>query len=175
VRNLRVAYAAAALFGLAPLCGCQIPADIINPEFLTNLGFDAATIRQSAGRVIVAFNNEARNPAVFFIAVSEDPANPLVNVVGIPAEVAAGETVNRVLDCPVGAVAPGPPQEDGEGGGDAILVQTGAGLAIPYNGSSIVSGRDFVCGDVIEIRLVQTGDGDAAEDYEIVVTIRAGQ
>jgi hypothetical protein len=176
VRNLRVAFAASALLVLAPLTGCQIPADLINPDLITSLGFDVESISPSAGRIVVAFNNEASSPADFFIAVSDDPADPLSNVIGAPVtNVAAGETVNRVFDCPVGVITPGLPNAEGTTGTAAINVQTGAGIAVLYNGSTIVSGRDFRCGDVVEIRLVQTGDGAAAADYAIVVTIRAGR
>jgi hypothetical protein len=46
---------------------------------------------------------------------------------------------------------------------------------VNYTGTPLVSGRDFRCGDVIEVRLVQVGDGGEEANFAIQVQVLAGR
>jgi hypothetical protein len=156
---------------LAPVSGCQIAGDLIDPAFLSAFGFDPETVALPQGRVIVAFNNTSRSDAEFFVTSA---STDLTSTQQASAEVGAGESGNAVFDCPIGLIFPG--TVDGQTVGPAVAVATAMGVvAVPYTGVPIESGRDFQCGDVIEVRLEQIGQGAAAGDFAIRVTIRAGR
>lgn len=143
----------------AGMSGCAVVSDLVNPDALTALGFDPATIVSTQGKSVIVFSNMSSTPAYFVATVSDDPANPVSEVepliVGL---VDAGETRNSVLDCPIGVITPGNATATFTSTGGAALVIVGEGLVeIPYGGSGLRSGTDFLCGDLIEIRLTEAG------------------
>lgn len=164
---------AAVALCLVPLCGgCQIAADFINPSVYTALGLDPDTVTPPQGRIVVAFNNTTASLATFFVTVAN---SDLTDLREASAEVGGGQTGNAVFDCPIDLVLPGG-IATGDQGTPAVVVTTAMGnVVVNYAGVAIEAGRDFQCGDVIEVRLQQVGAGAAAADFNIRVTIRAGR
>ncbi|MCC6359758.1 MAG: hypothetical protein IT450_13515 [Phycisphaerales bacterium] len=160
--------------GLGLLGGCAIPLDLLNTGLASNLGFDAFSISPPEGRVIIAFNNQTGLEAGFFVAYSESASDPTLNVKTIFADfVAPDEVRNRVIDCPTGVVTPGDP---GGNGDIAAFVNDGdQGVEIAYAGEPLVPGRDFNCGDVIEIRLVQIGTGTDEANFALQIRVYPGR
>src|SRR5262245_726215 len=56
-----------ATVALAPLFGCVIAADLVNPGFFGSFGLDPGTVTPPAGRVIVAYNNQTQFVARFHV------------------------------------------------------------------------------------------------------------
>jgi len=164
------------------VCGCTMIVDAFAPGLATNLGLDPATIKPTQGVVLVSFNNTTRFPTEFFAYEmgAQDSPNTWRS---FSAEVAGGEVQNEVLDCPVEVISPGSVGADlsidttaAVGGGTAT---TGTGtetvtFTVAYEGPPLVSGRTFTCGDVIEIRLSQTGTADQA-DFVVSVRVIPGR
>ncbi len=163
------------LLGLAllPLSGCALVSDAFNPNLLTGLGLDPSTIRGSQGVVLISFNNTSEFIANFFVAVSDSPTDPTSNAFGVPGtQVQPGEIRTAVVDCPLGVVTPGAPSANFATGTVAIQVfPTEMPVEVVYNGAPLQAGDEFRCGDVIEMRLIQTGDGLAPESYRILIRV----
>lgn len=139
--------------------GCAVFSDLLNPEALTALGVDPATIVASQGKSVIVYTNDTNSGVFFVTTISDDPGNPISNLDPlIIGEVASGESRNIVVDCPLGVVTPGIATEAFLSEGGAAFVVTAGGVAeVPFAGSGLVSGADFICGDLIEIRLVEAG------------------
>jgi len=147
---------------LVPLTGCLLAADLVNPTVLSAVGLDPATIIPPQGRVLIAFQNSTQGVAAF-AAVAYDSALDAILVSA--TDVAANETRTMVVDCPVGAVIPLM----------AGTVVNDALAEVVYAGAPLVAGTDFVCGDVIEVRLIQLGAAADAAAFEMQVQVLAGR
>jgi len=143
--------------------GCAVLTDVFNPDTFP------AFAAPDPGVVIVALNNDSDFPAVIFAGVSRDSAIATIDYATV--NVNANETSNRVYNCPLTLVSAGPP--DG-GTGALVLGPGGEVFEVAYNGGPILS-NDFSCGDVIEIRLIQNGNGAEAEDYALQLIVRPGR
>jgi hypothetical protein len=149
-------------------------ADLINPEFLSILGLDPATVIRAQGSTIIAFQNSTTGVADFGATVA-----PSVNATTqdtqfiYSRDVASNETRTMVVTCPVGTIIPGAPL----GGAVAVANVVGANIAatVTYEGAPLVEGVDFVCGDVIEIRIVETGADAANLAVVLQVQVLAGR
>lgn len=157
-----------------PLGGCQIAGDLVSPGFLAGIGVDPDSVGGLQGRVVVAFNNTTQFDAQFFVVAADAD---LLTFQEASAEVGGGEAGNAVFNCPVDVLFPGAVTGDANApAGAAVEVTTPAGIVpVAYAGVLIESGRDYQCGDVVEIRLVQTGQAATAADFNILITIRAGR
>jgi len=164
---------------IAPIAGCAILTDTINPDLLSGFGFDPETIVPSQGRVVVVYNNQTDFQVEFhsvsldstFTAGSEDTTT-----------VEPDGTGNTVFECPVEALVPS--QLTAAAGDGAIfdrvgaIVATGAAQAqVAYAGAVLLQGQDFFCGDVIEIRLNQVGAGGDQNqvNFRLSIFVRPGR
>lgn len=149
----RVASRFAGLFACAfLLSGCSVVTDLVSPSLLNNLGVDPETVRPTPGSVVVTFNNTTTLTTTFLIGVSDDPRDATANLKAVTgAAVDGGATRNRVLDCPVGVVTPVSAVVDAPAQGDPT--------GVDFAGAGLVYGRDFTCGDVIELKLSRGGAG----------------
>ncbi len=161
---------AVALIVAVPLMGCIFAADLMNPEFFSSLGLDPATIVPPAGRVIVAFKNDTTGVASFsaLVAYTEqvDSEGNALDVSRLAAlNVDAGETRTLVVDCPFVSVLP-----------EQFAVATSGGVATwTYQGISVVYGKDFSCGDIVEISIVQIVNADGTPGFDNRVRILPGR
>jgi hypothetical protein len=170
---------------LLPIGGCGIAADVLNTGFLTGLGLDTATIIPPQGSIIVAFNNTTKFPALFSAWESVDPVNLKRSSKNFSVEADGGQVKNQVLDCPIGAIAPGSlganftPEAQA-----AVVTVTDAQGAVTtttvdYNGQPLESGIAYACGDVIEITLSQVTQasttGQAQQSFAITVQVIPGR
>jgi len=165
---------------LLPTLGCVFAADLINPDFLGQVGFDPATIVSPPGRVVVAFANDTDQSATFYAYVAEEVlGDQITSGSNLTAVVAAGTTSSRAVDCPFEFLAPGRLGGDLSESADAAVVGDVAGQeTVTYAGTPLVLGVDFVCGDLIEIRLIQTSGGDdqaAQTQYDLRVQVHPGR
>jgi hypothetical protein len=158
--------------------GCAVATDVVNPNLLSALGLDPATVIPSPGRLIVACVNDTQYATEFtFVATSAPLASATVaDLTPGWARVEAGETALSPFDCPVVNLVLGGLNEDYSLSDTAVTVTTdGADIAVVYSGAMLEVGRDFACGDVIEVRLVQTGGEAGTEDFAIQVRIVPGR
>ena len=158
--------------------GCAIATDLINPAALSALGLDPATIIPPEGRALVTFNNMSSLSAIFVIAVSDNPGDPTSNAQTIFSEILQpNQAQTASLDCPVGVLTPGTPAADFSTGTTAVFVAAGDdGVEVTYNGAPLIFGTDFVCGDLVEMRLVQTGnDATMADSFQILMRVIPGR
>ena len=90
---------------------------------------------------------------------------------------AAGEVWIASFECPVYSITPGRLTADGGFDDTAITVVGTEGQTndLTYTGAAPQSDLDYTCGDVIEIRLLQVGEGGAAADFLIQVFVRPGR
>jgi hypothetical protein len=140
---------------LLPGLGCAIAADVFNPDLLPGV------LAPSDGVILVALNNDTDFPAQFAFAVANNPTDaPPVETVPVNA----GEVSNRVYDCPINLIQPI---------GVAILAGD-AGIAIEYTAEPLFE-EDIDCGDVIEIRIIQSGNGAAEGDFGLRVRVIPGR
>lgn len=154
---------------LLPLAGCAIVTDMINPDFLTALGVDPDTVIASAGTIIIAFQNSTTGVADFGATVATSSSSTTDDLEYVYArDVAADETRTMVVDCPLATVVPGATIS----GTEAVAIVTGGNVdaTVTYAGAELVEGVDFVCGDVIEIRIVETGTD--AEDLAVELQVQ---
>jgi hypothetical protein len=174
--SLRLLMLATCLPLLLPLAGCFFVTDLINPGVLSAVGFDPATIIPPAGRTLVSFVNGTQFEADFVAIATSDPVVTAGTYTRGSAAVPSNETKVIPFDCPVAVIWPGDINEDFTLSPAAVTVVTDGGdVELQYTGSALESGRDFVCGDVIEVRLVQVGEGAAADDFEIRVRVLPGR
>jgi hypothetical protein len=159
--------------------GCIVATDIINPAFLTGLGFDPQTVVPPQGRVVVTFQNATNFPATFASSFSRQPFGPDAVIELILAEnVGADEERNAVIDCPVAVISPAPDvdQFGDTQDGIAIAVATPAGVVeVAYVGTPLEVGADYLCGDVVVIRLLQIGAAGGENDFRIQVEVLPGR
>lgn len=162
----------ALVIAVTPMFGCAIAGDVFNSDLLGVFGLDPATVIPDPGRVVIAYHNATTGVASFSSAVSDDTLDPTSNAKSIiSSNLLAGETRAMVVDCPVGVITPGAPATDFSTGTTAAFVVTEAGelVEVAYNGFPLVSGNDFGCGDVIQVRVVES-----AGEYALQVSILAG-
>ncbi len=146
--------------------GCVFVADLLNPGIVSAVGIDPATIIPPQGRVVIAFQNSTQYPADFFAVVSDDILDENADFFVVTGtDVAANDTRTMAVDCPVGDVLPA----------SAFIVVGDTVVEVPYAGVPLRSGAEFVCGDVIEMRVVQTAVGADAAAFTIEVQILAGR
>ncbi len=167
--------------GLAalPLSACAIPADLLNPDLLTGLGLDVATIIPPQGKIIVAFNNTTAFPAEFMAWESVDPVNFQRSSRNFTVVAQGHEVKNTVLDCPVGAISPGSlgATFTPDAMAAVVLVTDAQGAAtvvdVQYAGQPLTSGVAYTCGDVIEISLAETAQGTGTQQQQsFAITVR---
>ena len=162
---------------LLPALGCTFAADLINPDFLRQVGFDPATIVPPAGKVVVTFVNDTTQTATMYAYWSEN----VDRITGweLTAIVPPGEIMSEAVDCPVAMIGPGQVNEDFSVNSNAAAVgDAGGQTQVAYAGAALISGVDFVCGDLIEIRLIQTSGGDdqaAQTQYDFRVQVHPGR
>lgn len=177
-RVLRLATLAACLSSLVVLTGCPIGLDVVNPDFLAQLGVPS-TSTGNAGKLLIAYTNNSQSVATFYSTSvwsqsSGESGTRLPSVL----DVAPGENWTIVEDCPVDFVVPGQ--------SDSGLAVSGASVEIlnpdrtvlftlTFSGAALESGDDYLCGDVIEMELVQIGTGEAVEDFVLRVRVRPGR
>lgn len=157
--------------------GCVFATDLVNPDLLTGLGVDVDTVIPPQGRIVVAFNNTTDVNAEMRVATSKNSSTPETDFSVEPIPVAAGEVRSVAYSCPVAVVAPGDSiAENFLTGGIAAVVGVGDNVVeIPYTADLLLSGRDFSCGGVIEIRLIETGGGDNEAGFAIRVQVIPGR
>ena len=166
-RTLRIVALAGCLATALPLLGCALFTDMLNPDFLSSLGLDPATIISSQGRLVIAFDNATQfTLSECFVSVADAPDALTEDFLTVSArDIPANETRTRVLDCPVRVVVPG----------SATVQQNGSETMVDYDGAMMLLGDDFLCGDVIEMRVVQSGEDPASADFAIMVRVLAGR
>lgn len=159
---------------LACCPGCVLATDLVNPNVFASLGLDPDTITAPPGRIVVAFSNETSFPARFNVVVPGDSGTLVV----ASQLVQGGDFGNVVFDCPVDFLAPGERSDDLVTPAPEMAIEVLADediVVVPYTGSLLQAGDDYFCGDVIEIRLLQIGGGDAAADFAIQVVRLPGR
>jgi hypothetical protein len=168
-----------AIIGLAVplLSGCVVLSDVINPNLLVSLGFDPNTILPPTGTVIVVFNNQTQFPVTFYAFQAQEPNDLRVDAANLSLTVDPNATRNDVLDCPVGVISPGVLDNDFNPDPLAATVFTGQqGVDLNYAGAPLLSGRDYTCGDVIEIRVTAgAAGGDAQQAFAVTVRVLPGR
>jgi hypothetical protein len=175
--SLRFVFVLAGLTLLVPMGGCVFVTDLISPDAFAALGFDPATIIPSQGRTLVSFTNGTPYEAAFSVVVSPDPLPGSTRAMVGALNVLSGNTRTLPYDCPdAGYISPGDLNDDFSLSTTAITVIAGDALVeLTYTGAGLEAGRDYVCGDVIEMRLLQVGDGVTADDFAIQVRILPGR
>jgi len=158
---------------LLPVGGCAVLSDLLAPGLALELGLDPRTITGDQGVVLVAFNNTTQFPATFYAFAAINAEDLTAGSRNFSAVVDPGEQQNEALDCPVGALAPGSLDATFQVDTLAATVAGTAGTetvnaAVAYEGPLLVSGNAFVCGDMIEITLVATGDDTFAVSVRVV-------
>ena len=154
--------------------GCVVVADLLDPSLAGQLGLTAGGTQ---GVIVVAFNNTTSFPATFEAFVSRDATDLTRDSRNFSSAVAAGDVANEVLECPVGVVSPGSLDASFARDGVAAVVTTDSGTEDVTYAGPVLSGTDISCGDLVEIRLVQTsaGTGDTATSaFRIVVVVIPG-
>lgn len=159
--------------------GCILATDLVNPAFLTGLGFDPQTVVPPQGRVVVTFQNASNFPADFASSFSRQPfgADAVIELITATG-VGPDEERNAVIDCPVAVISPAPDvdQFGDTQDGVAIGVATPAGVvAVAYLGAPLQVGADYSCGDVVVIRLLQVGAAGGENDFRIQVEVLPGR
>ena len=130
---------------LLPVLGCVFAADLINPDFLRQVGFDPATIVPPAGKVIVAFTNDTDQSATFYAYVAEEVlGDQVTSGSNLTAVVPSGTTGSKAVDCPFELLAPGR-----LGGGlavdstAAVVGDAGGQAVVAYAGTPLVMGVSY--------------------------------
>lgn len=155
-------------FVLAPLSGCLLAADVVNPAAWAAIGIDPATVARPPGVILVAFNNTTRYDATFFAYSMADRLDPTKGARSFAAVAEAGQTANEVLECPVGVISAGTLQADFSVDTLAATVETGeeqGQVQVAYAGPALELGTAFACGDVIEIRLIEQRVGETSQYF----------
>ena len=152
---------------LSPLMGCAMAIDLVSPDFIATLGLDPATVIPSQGRIVIAFKNSTQfTIAECFVSIAVDNSTSAEDYIRISArDIAANETRTMLADCPVGIILPG----------SAVVQQDAGGPAVEYGGGAIMCGYDYLCGDVIQVEVVQSGDDTATAAFSIEVKVIPGQ
>jgi len=182
VTKNRVVWGLLATVLLVPLSGCMIAADLINPDFWGQIGIDSALISQPEGTIIVVFNNQTSTTAYFQAFVLPDATDVTRNSRNLAAQVNGGDLRNEVIDCPIELIAPGSLASDysiNTVGATLTVVddqQTATTVQVEYDTAlALQEGVAFQCGDVIEIRLSQTGAAEAEDQFLLTMSVIPGQ
>ena len=142
---------------LLSVLGCSIAADALNPAILSSLGIDPGAFIPSPGVIVVAFNNESSAPGTFYAFESASAQDLSFDSRNFSLSVDPAEIRNEVIECPVGMVSPGSLTDAFALQGLAATMVTNAGeVTVAYEGSPLVAGQDFSCGDLIEVRVSAT-------------------
>ena len=169
-RLLRFSSAIGCATLLLSLAGCAMVTDLINPSFLSTLGVDPATVIRPQGRVVIAFQNSTVATVDFGATVASSLTALESSTDYVYArDVAPNETRTMVVDCPAPVIMPIAPI----GGTMATAIGQGAEVegstvedttfVVVYAGAALEEGRDYECGDVVEVRVLQTGDVEELE------------
>lgn len=174
MRDARGRMLSVCLIGLLSVVvgGCAVAADLINPALFEQLGLDASIFKPTQGVVLVVFNNTTGSTATFYAYSAKNAANLTQGSRNFSVTVPNGEVRNEAVECPIDVISPG---QIGDTGGTAANVNDGGtNTTVTYAGGALFSGTSFQCGDVIEVRLVQTATG-TANAFEIRVRVIPGQ
>jgi hypothetical protein len=148
--------------------------DLMNPEFLASLGFDPDTIIRPQGRVVIAFQNSSSGVAEFgaTLADSLNATEEEFDYV-YASGVQPNETRTLVVECSVKVITPGAPF----GGSSLAVIVTSeeAESTLAYGGDALEEGDDFLCGDVIEIRVIETATDAENTGIALQVQVLPGQ
>lgn len=160
------------VLALIPTTGCVLASDLVNPNLLAGFGLDPTTIRGAQGTVLVTFNNTTDFTADFFVLASDSSSDAASNAYLVPgSDVLAGEIRTLVVDCPIGALTPA--SFDAAGAVSAVAVRVTVAdqvVDVTYDGSPLQSGDEFICGDLIEVRLIDVGtDEDVA--FQLLIRV----
>jgi hypothetical protein len=146
-------------------CGCMVGLDLINPDLLTNMGFDVNTLMPPSGTVVVMFVNHSAGQAIFQAFEVPDLNQPSHGSRNFSVQVPPGKSDNEVLTCPLAMVGLGTLGADfaSVDSSAAVIVQTtgdtgtSGSTTIGYAGTPLYSPRDFQCGDLIQVELGSDG------------------
>jgi hypothetical protein len=140
---------------LLPLMGCALASDLLNLDFIKQLGIDPATISPSQGTVVVAFVNKTTASSVSFNAYSvANVADLRQGARNFSATVTGAGVENQIVDCPVEALGPGSLTASFGVSSLAATVTTTTGVSqVQYTGLPLRLGESFHCGDLVEIAL----------------------
>lgn len=163
----------AAIAMLIPLFGCTVALDLFDPSFFAGLGLDTNAITPATGVVVVSFTNNTGGFALFSAYETESIDDLSLDTRNFTVAVESGESRNEVLYCPVGAIS------FGTVGADFAVDNTAANITfdeggtdvVAYGGSPLVSGRDYSCGDLIDVTVTPGTDGALA----LTVQVRRGR
>jgi hypothetical protein len=175
-RSVRWAAAGVVGFTLLLPLGCGFVTDLFNPSFFSNVGLDPNTIFPAKGVVIVSFTNNTDAPAFFLAYESVNALDLTVHSKNFSVQVDPGENGNQVLECTVALISPGSLGADFKVDDVAAIVATAGGTTdVTYTAAPLEEGRDYRCGDVIDIELfpVAGGTGTTAA-YQITVRVIPG-
>jgi hypothetical protein len=162
------------------LAGCEFGVDVLNPDFLQQIGVDASSIARPQGNIIVAFNNTTGSRATMLAFIADNPADLSEGARNFSAVVDAGGIRNEVLDCPIGLICAGSVDGSYEVSGIAAQVEvvedeTQEVVQVEYNVNfALESGVGFQCGDVIEIRL-EDAVLDGQQAFQVRINVIPGQ
>lgn len=159
---------------LVLLGGCPIVTDAFNPDFLASFGIPTGT---SSGTVLIAFTNDSQFDAQFIAQPFDTLSATSQTVAGGPitAVVVAGQNRTFAVPCPVGYIVPGDAASGTTSSASVNVIGAGAVLTLVFTGAPLEAGSDFLCGDVIEMRLSQIGAGAAVEDFQLRVRVLPGR
>lgn len=172
-RVLRLAAVTACVCSLVVLTGCPVALEVINPDLLAQLGVPASATGTS-GKVLVALTNNSQSFVTFNATpIRSDGSRTLWSWSVLPSE---NQTL--VEDCPLAYFAPG----DSETGlaltgtsVDILNLDGTVKFSLTFTGATLEQGVDYLCGDVIEMEVIQTGAGEAVEDFILRVRVRPGR
>lgn len=162
---------------LALNAGCFVISDVLNPSLAGQFGLAGP----GDGAVVVVWTNDSDFPATFSVLwTNSTSADSLVRN-QLSTAVPTGEVQNAVIDCPLGFLRPAGVLDTGEPTGDLASAAVAVnGTTVTYTGATLVAGEDFSCGDVVEVRLIQTsetGDDDQMGEatFAIAITVVPGR
>lgn len=154
--------------GLPALCGCAVFADFLNPDFLGGIGINTGALNRQ-GVTLIAFENQTNFLAEFKVIVTDSLDLNANGFQEFTIPLGPDEVDNEAIFCPVGAITlgEGALQENNVTVDQAMAVEiitiddmgqvTEAQVA--YTGQPLVAGRDFLCGDLITVTLVNRAEG----------------
>jgi len=167
----RTSAALGALLALGSVLGCALGSDLLNAEALVWLGLDPGTIIPARGSVLIAFTNDTPNPVEFHAYTASDAADLSKGARNYFVEAPPGQTLNEVIDCPIGLVSLGTVGEDlmVDRTGAIVRPAAEAAVAVAYTGAELPYGSGLSCGDVVAVRI--RGSGTEGDPYTISVRV----
>jgi hypothetical protein len=156
-------------FLAAPLVGCIVATDVINPDVFTALGADPNLTSGVTGRTVVNFENNTGSEVLFYAFEAPSASDVTQDSRNFSVLVESGGIRNEVLDCPLGIFGPGGLNADFSYSDVAatIITDTGDGTDVTYTGSVLQVSLDFKCGDVINVRLDEDAAGEAVISVQV--------